>query len=58
MHKLETGQAALLGIGGQGHVTPAHATDVNTFLIATSFILQIQSIVDMRFLEAQRQVRV
>jgi hypothetical protein len=56
MHKLETGQAALLGIGGQGHVTPAHATDVNTFLIATSFILQIQSIVDMRFLEAQRQV--
>jgi len=58
MHKLETGQAALLGIGGQGHVTPIHAADVNAFLIIASFILQTQSIVDMCFLEAQRQVRV
>jgi len=55
MHKLETGQAALLGIGGQGHVTPAYAADVNAFLIIASFILQTQSIVDMCFLEAQRQ---
>jgi hypothetical protein len=53
-HKLETGQAALLGIDGQGHVTPTHAADVNAFLIIASFILQAQPILDMCFLEAQR----
>jgi hypothetical protein len=54
-NKLETGQAALLGIGDQVHAMPAHATDINAF---SSFILQTQLIVNMCFLEGQRQVRV
>ena len=49
MYKLETGKAALLVIGEQGHATPAHAADVSAFLVITSFILQTQSIVDMCF---------
>jgi hypothetical protein len=58
MHKLETGQAVLLAIGDQGQATPAHAADVNAFLVIASLILQTQSIVDMCFFEGQRQVRV
>jgi hypothetical protein len=51
MYRLETGKAALLGIGEQGHAMPAHAADINAFLVIASFILQTQSIADMCFLE-------
>lgn len=39
MYRLETGKAALLGIGEQGHAMPAHAADINAFLVIASFIL-------------------
>jgi hypothetical protein len=47
MRKLGIGQAALLSIGDQGHATPAHAADVNAFLVIGSFILQTQSILEL-----------